>query len=76
LVQQPSGVLLNVVVKFQQTDEFRKLAARTQDDYREIIDKKIEPAFGDLPLSALTEKGCRGEFKDWRDRLAIKTPAS
>jgi integrase len=73
LVPPPSGLLLNVLVKFQQTEEFHKLAARTQADYREIIDKKIEPAFGDLPLAALTEKGCRGEFKDWRDRLAIKS---
>ena len=38
-----------------------------------IIDKKIEPEFGDLPLAALSEKGCRGEFKDWRDRLAVRS---
>jgi integrase len=73
LVQPASGVLLNVLVKYEQTDEFRNLAARTQADYRDIIDKKITPAFGDLPLAALTEKGCRGEFKGWRDRLAIKS---
>jgi len=48
------------------TEEFRKLAARTQADYRKIIDKKIEPAFGDLPIAALSEskKACRGEFKE------------
>jgi integrase len=64
-----------VLVKFQQTEEFRKLAPRTQDDYREIIDKKIAPTFGDLPIAALSEskKQCRGEFKDWRDRLALKS---
>lgn len=49
----PRGLFLNVLVKFQQTEEFRKLAPRTQADYQKIIDKKIEPAFGDLPIAAL-----------------------
>ncbi len=75
IASPPSGLFLNVLVKFQQTEEFRKLAARTQADYRKIIDKKIEPAFGDLPIAALSEskKACRGEFKEWRDRLALRS---
>ena len=73
MVPPPSRLLLNVLVKFQHTEEFRRLAPRTQTDYKEIIDKKIEPEFGDLPIAALTEKGCRGIFKEWRDRLAIKS---
>jgi integrase len=73
LVPSQSGLLLNVLVKFQNTEEFRGLAPRTQADYREIIDKKIEPEFRDLPIAALTEKRCRGVFKDWRDRLALKS---
>ena len=64
-----------MLVKFQQTDEFLSLARRTQDDYRGIIDKKIAPEFGDLPLAALSQskKRCRGEFKEWRDRLAARS---
>ena len=73
LAAPTSGLLLNVLVKYQQTKEFLELAPRTQDDYREIIDNKIEPEFGDLPLAALAEKKCRGEFKDWRDRLALRS---
>jgi integrase len=73
MVSPPSRLLLNVLVKFQHTEEFRRLAPRTQADYKEIIDKKIEPEFGDLPIAALTEKACRGIFKEWRDRLAIKS---
>jgi hypothetical protein len=74
LTAPAEGLLLNVLVKFQQTEEFRQLAARTREDYREIIDKKIEPEFGDLPIAALSEstKECRRVFKEWRNRLAIK----
>jgi integrase len=71
----PPGILLNVLVKFEQTDEFRSLAQRTREDYKDIIDKRIAPEFGDLPLAALSESKhqCRGEFKDWRDRLSLKS---
>jgi integrase len=39
------------------------------------MDKKIAPEFGDLPLAALSQskKQCRGEFKEWRDRLAARS---
>jgi integrase len=33
--------------------------------------KIIEKAFGDFPLSAMTDKRTRGIFKEWRERLAI-----
>ena len=46
-------------------EEFRNLALRTQSDYRKIIDKQIVPEFGDLPLAALSDRACRGLFKDW-----------
>ena len=54
-------------------EEFRNLALRTQSDYRKIIDKQIVPEFGDLPLAALSDRACRGLFKDWRDRLAVRS---
>ena len=71
----PPGLLLNVLAKFEQTDEFRNLAQRTREDYKDIIDKRIAPEFGDLPLAALSESKhqCRGEFKAWRDRLSLKS---
>jgi integrase len=70
-VTPPEGVLLGVLTKFEDTDEFRDLAARTKSDYKNIIDKRIAPELGDFPLAALTDKKARGEFKAWRDRLAI-----
>jgi integrase len=75
MVTPSPGILLNVLVKFEQTDEFLNLAPRTREDYKDIIDKRIAPQFGDLPLAALSasKQQCRGEFKDWRDRLALKS---
>lgn len=72
-ITQPQGVLLSVLVRFEGTDEFQSLAERTKKDYKGIIDRLIAPDFGDLPLAALTDKRTRGEFKDWRDRLSLKS---
>ena len=72
-IQPQVGVLLNVLVRFEETDEFRSLAERTKADYKAIIDKKIVPAFADLPLAALIERGARGIFKEWRDTLALRS---
>ena len=72
-IAPPTGVLLNVIVKFEDTEEFRSLAQRTKDDYKAIIDKKIIPVLGDFPLEAITDPRTRGEFKDWRDRLALRS---
>jgi integrase len=70
----PGGMLLSVLVAFERSAEFAQKAERTQSDYRKIIDKRIEPEFGDMPLAALTDKRTRGAFKAWRDRLALSSP--
>jgi integrase len=67
------GVLLNLLVKFEGTEEFRSLADRTKTDYKRIIDQQITPEFADFPLAALTDKRARGVFKQWRNRLAEKS---
>ena len=41
-------------------------------DYSRLI-RVIEKEFGDLPLSALAERGCRGLFMEWRDRIALRS---
>jgi integrase len=66
----PRDKLLSVLQAYQQSDEFRGLAPRTSSDYIGKI-KLIEKAFGDFPLSALTDHRARGEFKKWREKLAI-----
>jgi integrase len=69
----PSGWLLSLLQRYQASDDFRRLAQRTQEDYAGIIRKVIEPEFSDFPLSALNDKRTRGIFMDWRDRLALKS---
>ena len=69
-----SGWVLSLLQGYQATDEFRtQLAPRTREDYRRIIEKVIEPEFGDFPLSALSDKRTRGIFMAWRDKLALKS---
>jgi hypothetical protein len=58
-VVEPQGMLLSVLQGYQASAEFNGLAARTRLDYIEKI-KVIEAAFGDFPLSALTDRRTRG----------------
>jgi integrase len=67
-----SGTLLSVLRAYQESDDFCGLAPRSRSDYIGKI-KLIEKAFGDFPLSALTDKRTRGIFKEWRERLALSS---
>ena len=71
-VVEPQGMLQSVLQAYQASAEFNGLAARTRFDYIEKI-KVIEAAFGDFPLSALTDRRTRGIFMAWRDKLAAKS---
>jgi hypothetical protein len=68
----PQGKLLSVLQAYQASGEFNGLAARTRRDYVEKI-KIIEAKFGDFPLSALSARGARAVFMEWRDKLATKS---
>jgi integrase len=72
-LKTPSGWLLSLLQRYQESDDFRSLSERTRKDYVGIIQKVIEPEFSDFPLSALADKRTRGIFLDWRDRLALKS---
>jgi integrase len=71
-VVEPQGMLLAVLQGYQASAEFNGLAARTRFDYITKI-KIIEAAFGDFPLSALSDRRTRGVFMAWRDKLAAKS---
>src|SRR5262245_24191229 len=69
-VATPEGVLQVVLTKFQQSEDFRRLAERTRKDYAIQI-KVIERAFGDLPIAALSDPRTRDILLEWREQLAL-----
>jgi integrase len=68
-VAAPDGVLLKLLQTYQASEDFRGLADSTRRSYVALI-IRIEKAFGDFPLAALTDRRTRGVFMAWRDRLA------
>ncbi len=69
----PEGTLQSILDAYQESDKFREgIADRTRRDYIKHI-KQIEIEFGDFPIAALTDKRAKGEFMDWRDRLARRS---
>jgi hypothetical protein len=71
-VTPPRGTLLNVLQQYQASEDFTGLAESTRHDYIGLI-RRIEQAFGDFPLSALTDRRTRGLFMAWRDRYAVNS---
>jgi integrase len=51
------------------TGDFTDLAPGTAKEYRRYI-KMIEVEFGDMPIAAINMPNVRGEFLDWRDKVA------
>jgi integrase len=68
--QPPQGVLLSILQSYQASPDFQDLAHSTRRSYVPLI-KRIEKAFADFPLTALTDRRTRGVFMAWRDRIAI-----
>ena len=69
-VAPPTGVLLALLFRFQESAEFQfGISARTQRDYIKQI-KRIEKAFGDFPIKALDDPRATSVFLEWRDKLA------
>ena len=69
-VAPPTGVLLTLLFRFQQSAEFQfKIEERTRRDYVKQI-KRIEQKFGDFPIKGLADPRSRAIFLEWRDKLA------
>jgi integrase len=68
-VVPPRGTLLSLLQGYQASEDFTGLAASTRRSYVALI-VRIEKAFADFPLAALTDRRTRGIFKAWRDRIA------
>jgi integrase len=68
-VVPPRGTLLSVLQAYQASEDFTGLADSTPRSYAALI-SRIERAFSDFPLPALSDRRTRGIFKEWRDRVA------
>src|SRR6516162_9038516 len=71
-VPSPEGRMQSLMDWFQTTGEFRTLRERTKTDYVKQI-SLIEQEFATFPIKALAARETRGVFKDWRDKLALKS---
>ena len=65
--------LQEVFNAYQASPAFTALAEATRKGYVRRL-PAIEAEFGDMPIKALADSRARGEFLDWRDRLAQKSP--
>jgi integrase len=69
----PSGNLKTILIAYEKSAEYRRLAVRTQQDYSHKLGRIIKK-FGSFPLAALPDKRTRGTFLTWRDELAKASP--
>jgi integrase len=70
--QPPQGILLGILQSYQASPDFQDLAPSTRRSYVPLM-RRIEKAFADFPLTALTDRRTRGVFMAWRDRIAIES---
>lgn len=67
------GTLQEVFNAYQASPAFTALADATRKGYARRL-PAIEAEFGDMPVKALADTRARGEFLDWRDKLATNSP--
>lgn len=67
-----AGTLQTILNGFQESTEWRDLAARTRADYTKLI-RLIEKEFGTLPISGLGDRRVRAVLLAWRDKRAISS---
>lgn len=66
------GTLKSIIMRFEESADFRQLATRTQADYLKHLDA-IETEFGSFPLAGLKERRARAIFSEWRDELSKRS---
>lgn len=59
----------SIIADYMASPGFTKRRERTKRDYQKII-RKIEDAFGDLPIAALNDPRVTKDFLEWRDGMA------
>ncbi|MBY3543615.1 tyrosine-type recombinase/integrase [Rhizobium laguerreae] len=59
-----------LIVEFKSSSEYESKSDKTKRAYNAYLDM-ISKEFGGLTFDALQDKETRGEFKSWRDRVAV-----
>lgn len=68
-MRKTEGTLRSLVALYEQSPAYLDLADSTKKSYARYI-RKVEADFGDLPISALSDRRVRGDFLAWRDAIA------
>lgn len=58
-----------IIAAFMVSPAFTRLRDRSRSSYQMII-RKIEDAFGDLPIAALNDPHVTNDFLEWRDSMS------
>ncbi|MEM1040924.1 MAG: tyrosine-type recombinase/integrase [Pseudomonadota bacterium] len=62
------GTVSRLIHDYESSGDFERLGKYQKRDHRAMF-KWIRLAFGDMPIEALQDRGCRRDFKDWRDTI-------
>jgi integrase len=63
------GCLFTLIAEFRSSAEYLGLSPSTRRAYSTYL-REVEIEFGDMPFRAIENPKARGEFKQWRDRMA------
>lgn len=69
------GKFRSVILRFMDSQDFSRLASRTQADMKKSFfhkDNGIDRKFGDAPIAAFDDPRIRTHALDWRDRIGGK----
>jgi integrase len=69
------GQFREILIAYQKSPEFTKLAPRTQNDINTSIfsNDGIDDVFGNAPIAAFNDHRIRKQAYNWRDRLATRS---
>jgi integrase len=70
LRKPPQGVLFTLIYDWKVSAEFANLSEASRRNYQRYI-RLIEDKFGSMPLPVLDDPRIRGEFKAWRNSMAL-----
>ena len=69
------GKFREILISYQKSPEFKKLAPRSQKDINSSIfsSNGIDEKFGDAPIAAFNDYRIRKQAYEWRDDLAMRS---